>query len=317
MMVPSIHQILRFGTPQGILITGGTGFIGQELCRALLADGHELTLLVRDPAKAAQLFGGRVHCVTRLNDLDPGTRFGVVINLAGERILGPRWSADRKRKLLESRIGTTRSIVAWIERAAHKPRLLLSASAVGYYGVQDQSDPTALKETSPGGTDFVADICRQWEEAAHLVTSQDVSLAILRFGVVLGHQGALAVMRRPFLAGVGGRVGTGRQVVSWIHIDDVLNIVAHIMANPHSGDAAGVYNVTAPQPTTQSEFARALARVLHRPSLLPVPAAALRLVMGEQAMLLLEGQRIYPARLEKEGYQFRFPQLETALRDLC
>jgi uncharacterized protein (TIGR01777 family) len=311
---------IRFApTAQSLLITGGTGFIGQELCRALLADGHELTLLARDPLKAAYLFGGRVHCVTRLDDLDRGTRFDVVINLAGERILGPRWTPARRRKLIESRIGTTLSLVAWIARATHKPRLMISASAVGYYGVQEQSDPTALTETGASQEVFVSEICQLWEGAAQTVSSHGVPLAILRLGMVLGHQGALPLMRLPFLAGMGGRLGSGRQVISWIHVEDVLDSIAHIMAkaNLNARSVEGIYNLTAPQPVTQNEFAKTLARVLHRPSLLPMPAGVLRLILGEQAMLLLEGQRVCPARLEKDGYRFHFPQLEAALRDLC
>jgi uncharacterized protein len=309
---------IRFApAAQSLLITGGTGFIGQELCRALLADGHELTLLARDPLKTAYLFEGRVHCVTRLDDLDPGTRFDVVINLAGERILGPRWTPARRRKLIESRAGTTLALVDWIARATHKPRLMISASAVGYYGVQDPGDPSVLTETAPSQQDFVSGICQRWEEAARGVIRHGVPLAILRLGIVLGHQGALPMMRLPFLAGLGGRMGSGRQVVSWIHIEDVLGAIAHIMANPNARGVEAVYNLTAPQPVTQNEFARTLARVLHRPSLLPTPAGALRLILGEQAMLLLEGQRACPARLEEENYRFRFPQLETALRDLC
>jgi hypothetical protein len=306
---------IHVGNPaQSLLITGGTGFIGQELCRALLADGHELTLLARDPLKTAYLFEGRVHCITRLDDLDPGTRFDVVINLAGERILGPRWSANRRHKLVESRVGTTHSVAAWIARSTHKPRLMISASGVGYYGVQAEGDPTALGEDAASGRDFVSELCRQWEGAAQSVTSHGVPLAVLRFGVVLGHQGALPMMRLPFLVGLGGRIGSGRQVMSWVHIEDVLHIIAHLMSSPA---AQGVYNATAPQTVTQSEFARALARVLHCPCLVPTPAGVIRLVLGEQAMLLLEGQRVYPARLEKDGYHFHFPQLEAALRDLC
>jgi uncharacterized protein (TIGR01777 family) len=309
---------IRFApAAQSLLITGGTGFIGQGLCRALLADGHELTLLARDPLKTAYLFGGRVHCVTQLYDLDPGTRFDVVMNLAGERILGPRWTPARRRKLIESRIGTTGSLVAWIGQATHKPRLMISASAVGYYGVQDPSDPAVLTEAAAGRQDFVSEICRRWEDAARGVSTYGVPLAILRLGIVLGHQGALPLMRLPFLAGMGGRLGSGRQVVSWIHIEDVLDAIAHIMANPNARSVEGIYNLTAPQPATQSEFARTLARVLHRPSLLPTPAGILRLILGEQAMLLLEGQRASPARLLKDSYRFHFPELEAALRDLC
>ncbi|HEY6968870.1 MAG TPA: TIGR01777 family oxidoreductase, partial [Candidatus Angelobacter sp.] len=291
--------------------------IGQELCRALLADGHELTLLARDPLKTSYLFGGRVQCVTQIDDLAPGTRFDVVINLAGERILGPRWTSARRRKLVDSRVGTTRSLVAWIARATCKPRLMISASAVGYYGAQEPGDLTALAETGASRRAFVSEICHHWEDAARTVTHHHVPLVVLRLGMVLGHQGALPLMRLPFLAGMGGRLGNGRQVISWIHIQDVLDAIAHIMANPNPRSVEGVYNLTAPQPVTQFEFARTLARVLHRPSLLPMPAAVLRLILGEQAMILLEGQRVCPARLEKDRFRFHFPQLEPALRDLC
>ena len=309
---------LRFAaTAQSLLITGGTGFIGQELCRALLADGHELTLLSRDPLKTTHLFGGRVHCITKMDDLDPGTRFDVVINLAGERILGPRWSTDRRRKLIESRVGITRSLVEWIAQSTNKPRLMISASAVGYYEVQPEDDPTALGEDAPSRPDFVSEICRQWENAAQPVSNYGVSLAVLRFGVVLGHKGALPVMRLPFLLGLGGRLGNGRQVMSWVHIKDVLGSIAHIISNSTARSVDGTYNVIAPQAVTQGEFAKTLGRVLHRPAVLPMPAGVMRFILGEQATILLTGQRAYPAHLERDGYQFRFPQLESALRDLC
>ncbi len=310
--------MMRFAdTKQSLLITGGTGFIGQELCRALLADGHELTLLSRNPLKTARLVGGRVHCITRLDDLDPGARFDVVINLAGERILGPRWSPERRRRLIESRVGTTRSLVDWIAQSTQKPRLMISASAVGYYGAQPEDDPTALGEDAASGPDFVSEICRQWESAAQPVTNYGIALAILRFGVVLGRQGALPVMRLPFLFGLGGRLGSGRQVMSWVHIEDVLGAIAHIISNSGTRSVAGTYNVVAPQAVTQGEFARTLGRILHRPSVAPTPAWVMRCVLGEQATILLTGQRAYPTHLERDGYQFRFPQLESALRDLC
>jgi uncharacterized protein (TIGR01777 family) len=311
---PAIHFA---DTPQSVLITGGTGFIGQELCRALLAEGHELTLLVRDPIKASYLFGGRVHSITRFDELDPGTRFDIAINLAGERILGPRWTPARRRKLIESRVGTTRSLVAWIAGATQKPRLLISASAIGYYGTQPQDDPATLNEDAPVRPDFVSDICRQWEDAARTATQHGVAVAVLRFGVVLGHQGALPLMRLPFLFGLGGRMGNGRHVISWIHVDDVLGIIAHLIAGSDAQRVQGAYNATAPQPVAQRDFAKTLARVLHRPSFMPTPAFALRWLLGEQSVLLLEGQRVWPARLQQSGYSFRFPDLEAALRDLC
>jgi len=311
---PSIHFA---ATPQSLLITGGTGFIGQELCRVLLAEGHELTLLVRDPIKTSYLFGGRVHSITRFDELDPGTRFDVAINLAGERILGPRWTAARRRKLIESRVGITRSLVAWIAGATHKPRLLISASGVGYYGTQPQDDQASLNEDALVRPDFLSDLCRQWEEAARGATQHGVPVAVVRFGVVLGHQGALPLMRLPFLFGLGGPMGTGRQIISWIHVDDVLGIIAHLISGSDPQSIQGPFNATAPDPVPQREFARTLARVLHRPSIMPTPAFALRCLLGEQSVMVLEGQRVWPARLQQSGYQFRFPSLEAALHDLC
>ncbi len=307
----------HFGrAPQTVLVTGGTGFIGQELCRALLADGHTLILLVRNPINAAYLFRGRTRCVTDLNELHPDSRVDVVINLAGERILGQRWTAARKQRLIESRVGTTAALVNWVANARRKPRLMISASAVGFYGVQRPGDQAALAEDSPGQPIFVSELCRQWESAAYAVTFVGVPLAILRFGVVFGRQGALPAMRLPFLAGVGGPVGEGRQMMSWVHIHDLLGVVAHLMTRPDSVRAAGVYNVTSPQPVTQKTFAQSVGKVWRRPSFMRLPGFILRAVLGEQATLMLDGQRAVPVRLMESGYRFRFPDILSALQDL-
>ena len=299
-----------------LLITGGTGFIGHMLCEALLRHGHELTLLVRNPLKASQQFQNRVHCVTKLDELAPGTEIDVVVNLAGERVLGPRWSAERRRTLVSSRVGTTQSLVTWIAAAKHKPRLMISGSAIGFYGVQATNDSRVLDENAGPQSDFLSQLCRQWEETARAVTFEGVPLALLRLGLVLGHEGALPRMRLPFMLGLGGRIGSGRQVMSWVHIEDVVGVIAFLIAHAEPRQISGTYNVTAPHAVTQSEFARTLAAELHRPAFTRLPAALLRLVLGAQAVVLLEGQRVYPMRLEQLGYKFRFARLDSALRDL-
>src|SRR5262249_13207841 len=242
--------------PQRLLITGGTGFIGQLLCEALLRQGHEITLLVRDPLKAAHQFQGKAHCVTTLADLSPDTEFDAVVNLAGERVLGPRWTAKRRNRLVASRVNTTQAVVAWIAGASHKPRLMISASAIGYYGVQRPDDTTAQTEDSQPQHDFLSELCQAWEEAARKVTQYGVAVAVLRFGLVLGHQGALPRMRLPFKLGLGGPIGSGRQVVSWIHVEDVVGAIAWAIANPDSHAVEGTYNLTAPQAVAQKEFAK-------------------------------------------------------------
>lgn len=309
---------IRFtGASKQVLITGGTGFIGDALCRALLADGHAVVLLTRDPLRAARQFQGRVRCVRRLQELDRTTVLHTVINLAGARIVGWPWTAARKRTLMASRVQTTREVVTWIARARVKPRLMISASAVGYYGVQAPDDARNLNEDAGAQTLFVSELCQQWEAAAQTVRAFGVPLAIVRFGLVFGHQGVLPAMRLPFLLGFGGRLGHGRQVISWVHIDDVLGAIAHLMNLPNPVHAHGIYNVTAPHPITQAEFAKIAARVWHRPNWFPTPARLFRGLLGEQATLLVDGQRAYPAALERSGYRFRFPHLEGALTDLA
>ena len=302
--------------PQQVLITGGTGFIGQELCRALLADGHSVTLLVRDPIKAAYLYNGQVRCIRSMAELNRASRLDVFINLAGEPIVGPRWTAARKEQLIASRVRTTESLVDWIVHARHKPRLLISTSAVGYYGIQVPGDAAMLTESSPGQPLFVSELCRRWESAALAANKHGVPVAVLRLGLVFGHHGVLPALVRPFLFGVGGRIGRGEQSVSWVHIEDVLGVIAHLMTNPDPKRASGTYNVTAPHCVSQAILAKLIGRVWHRPSAIALPAVVLRLMLGEQATLMLDGQKVYPRKLEEGAYRFRFPRLETALLDL-
>ncbi|MFP5392471.1 MAG: TIGR01777 family oxidoreductase [Gammaproteobacteria bacterium] len=299
--------------PSSVLVTGATGFIGQRLVRALVADGHHVMVLSRQPRAAAWLFDGRVECVASMADLPRSRRIDVVINLAGARILGWRWSDKRKAVLRASRVGLTRGLVEWIARAEHKPAMLLSASAIGYYGTQVRGDETALAEDAPAQPVFMSQLCREWEAAAHQAETYGVKVACMRFGLVLGTQGALPMMLLPIRFGAGGPLGDGRQWLSWIHVDDLIGAIAHVWRRGE----AGAYNFTAPECITQAQFARTAAGVLHRPCVLPTPGAPMRLLLGEQADLLLEGQRVVPTRLLSDGFRFRFPLLERALRNVA
>ena len=299
---------------RSFLVTGATGFIGQRLVHALLQGGQRVTVLTRQPRQAAWLFDGRVDCVDSMDQLPPSRRIDVVINLAGARILGWRWTAARRTALRRSRVALTAKLVDWIAKAEHKPALLLSGSAIGYYGVQPQGDQTELTEDAPPQPVFMSDLCREWEAAAHGAEAHGVTVACMRFGLVLGRQGALPMLLLPIKLGLGGPLGGGRQWQSWIHVDDVIGAMAHLCRT--EGGGGGSYNFTAPESLTQAQFSRVAAGVLHRPYGFPTPGWPMRLALGEQADLLLEGQRVAPQRLLASGFIFRYPQLAAALTSL-
>jgi uncharacterized protein (TIGR01777 family) len=309
---------LSFGPPgQTVLVTGATGFVGRQLVAALLADRQHVIALTRDTAQAARILGTQVSCIAGMAELPASTRIDIVVNLAGARILGHRWSAARKAVLRASRVALTRRLVDWIAAAHNKPRLLLSASAIGYYGVQPQEDDAALTEESPPQPVFMSELCQEWEAEAARAAQHGVQVARTRFGLVLGHGGALPAMLMPVRLGVSGRMGSGHQRLSWIHVTDLLRALAWLARRSASESVEGAWNFTAPEGTTQGQFVRTAAALLHRPALLPTPAWPVRLLLGEQADLLLEGQNVVPRRLQQAGFDFRYPTVESALRVLC
>ncbi|MBB5320372.1 TIGR01777 family oxidoreductase [Marinobacter oulmenensis] len=295
---------------QQILITGGTGFIGRDLCRALLSRDSTLTILSRQSPDAVRAVCGRVAVVNDLNELKNHGGFDAVINLAGEGIAEKRWTEARKRALTESRTGTTGQLVNVMKTWGRAPSVLVSGSAVGYYG--DQGDQTVTESTSPV-PEFTHQLCRDWENAALDAEPLGVRVCISRTGLVVGRNGGfLQQMIPPFRFGLGGRLGSGRQYMPWVHRSDV---VAALLWMINTESAKGAYNMVSPAPVTNQEFTQTLAKVLHRPAFLPAPSMALKLALGEMARLLLTGQRAVPARLEEEGFRFQYRTLEPALRE--
>ena len=295
-----------------VFITGGTGFIGRHLCRLLLENNHKLTVLSRQQDAKVQAICGDVAVLHQLEDLTPEHRFDAIVNLAGEPIIGPRWTEKRKQVLWDSRVTLTEKLVAWIEKANVKPEALVSGSAVGYYG--DQGDKILDEDSQPVAEGFGQRLCAAWEEAAQKSEKYGVRVCRIRTGLVIGKDGGfLARMLPAFRLGLGGRIGDGRQWMSWIHIEDHIRMVDRLL---NDATLTGPFNLTAPNPVTNAEFTATLARLLRRPALLPVPAPVLKLLMGEMAELLLGSQRVIPRRFQEIHFKFRFNTLESALGDV-
>lgn len=295
------------------IIAGGTGFIGRSLVHELKRHGWEIVVLSRSPSRVAEVFGSGVIGMPWDNGdwpemLGPDT---AVVNLAGENIAAGRWSAKRKSRILNSRVSAGARIVAVAEKAPAPPGVLIQASAVGYYG---PSGSVALDEYADSGDGFLAEVCRQWEASTDKLEAMGTRRCIIRTGMVLGNGGALGRMLTPFKLFMGGPPGSGQQGVSWIHIADEVGAIRFLMEN---SDATGPYNLTAPKPVNFQTFADTLGSVMNRPSKVPVPPFALRALFGEMAdEVLLSGQMAVPKRLEKAGYEFRFPLLDGALRNI-
>ncbi|ROO24911.1 NAD-dependent dehydratase [Salinisphaera orenii MK-B5] len=290
------------------LITGGTGFIGRHLCADLRSDGWAVTVATRDAEAAERVLPAGVQPVESLTAADPAD---AVINLAGENLAGGRWTEDRKREMRESRLRITRELTDVITQWETPPSVLVSGSAVGYYGARGDD---VLDEEEPPGDEFQSELCLAWEQAARRVEGAGIRLCRIRTGIVLGaNEGALAQMLPPFRFGLGGHFGSGRQFMPWIHIRDEIRAIRFLMAEP---GCSGAYNLTAPEPVSNRQFSATLARVLHRPKIAWVPGPVLRLMLGEMAHLLLTGQRAVPAALEAAGFAFEYRHLQPALADL-
>ncbi|MBS7349811.1 MAG: TIGR01777 family oxidoreductase [Comamonas sp.] len=297
-----------------ILLTGGTGLIGRALCQHWHSQGHQLTVLSRQPAQVAALCSG-ASGIAQLDDftaLRRSTPVDVVVNLAGAGIADRPWSAERRDVLWRSRIQQTETLVDWMTRQVQPVRLLLSVSAVGWYG--DGGD-TPLDESSPAASqDFGSELCMAWEQAAHRASQAGSRVAVLRIAPVLAAQGGmLARLLPPFRWGLGGRLGSGQQWMPWIHLQDLIAIFDHLLRHP---DSQGIYNACTPEPVRNADFTHTLARTLNRPALLPAPAWVLRLLLGEMSTLLLGGQRLSPQRLQATGYRWQYPQLDNALQQI-
>lgn len=289
-----------------VTVTGATGFIGRRLVERLLAQNHSVHILGRRPGSGAPFSvwdagGGERPPQESLLNAD------AVVHLAGEPV-GQRWTPQAKRRIRASRVEGTRRLVEGLSALPRRPAVLVCASAVGIYGSRGDE---VLTESSPPGEGFLAEVCRQWENAADLAQPLGVRVVKLRIGMVLGRAGgALARMLPAFKAGLGGRLGSGKQWMSWIHLDDLIDLIRDSIEHP---EVRGVVNATAPNPARNAEFTRVLASVLRRPAVVPVPAFALRLLFGEMAQILLESQRVLP---QAPGFRFQYPELAPALRQL-
>ena len=302
-----------------VAIAGATGFVGSRLVERLHSEGHSVLVLARDSERARRVFPASAYPNLEIVAYTPAESgdwqnsiagCDGVVNLAGVPIAEERWTAARQQAILDSRKLTTAKLAEAIANANPKPSVLVSASAIGYYGTSETAE---FDENSPAGDDFLATVCKDWESAAQPVKNAGTRLAILRLGIVLGKGGALAKMLPPFKLFAGGPIGTGKQWFSWIHRDDVVNLILYALQNPQ---IEGVLNATAPNPVRMNELCQTLGAVLQRPSWLPVPGFALELLLGDGAKVVLEGQKVLPKRTLASGFQYQYPNLKSALEEI-
>ncbi|MEO1430132.1 MAG: TIGR01777 family oxidoreductase [Cyanobacteria bacterium J06632_19] len=302
-----------------VAITGATGFVGSRLVERLLAEGMKIMVLTRDTAGARKVFPSNVYPNVEITAYTP-TASGswqkeianceAIVNLAGAPISEGRWTTERKQSILNSRKLTTQKIVEAIAQSTTKPKVLVNTSAIGYYGT---SENATFDENSPSGSDFLAQVCQDWEAEAEKVTDSGVRLVILRFGIVLGMGGALGKMITPFKLFAGGPIGSGEQWFSWIHLEDIVNL---ILQSIKTSEMSGVFNATAPQPVRMAELSTTMGEVMNRPSWLPVPAFAIEAMLGDGAVVVLEGQKVLPHRTLKSGFTYQYSDLKPALENI-
>lgn len=297
-----------------VAITGATGFVGSRLVERLQEQGHQPLILTRNRATALNAFPNLE--IVAYTPTESGAwqqaiaGCDAVVNLAGEPIAESRWTPKHKQEILESRRVGTQKIVEAITLANPKPSVLVNTSAIGYYGT---SETATFDETSPAGSDFLAEVCLAWEAEAQKVKEAGVRLVILRSGIVLGNGGALAKMIPPFKLFAGGPLGTGKQWFSWIHREDIVNLILFAITQP---DVEGVFNATAPNPVRMSELCQAIGEILNRPSWLPVPSFVPEALLGEGAKVVLEGQQVLPKRTISKGFDYQYPIVKQALSEI-
>jgi uncharacterized protein (TIGR01777 family) len=294
-----------------ILITGATGLIGSALCK-LLADKHELIALTRNINKAKNTLPNSIIALDNLKEVNFDD-LDAVINLAGEPVADKRWSAQQKQKIFQSRLSITEQIITKINTSDTPPKVFISGSAIGFYGRQ-AAEKVITESYSSTYPEFSHQLCKQWEELALQAQSPDVRVCLLRTGIVLSKQGgALDKMLPPFKFGLGGKMASGKQMMSWIHIDDMVNAIVFLLEDEK---AHGAFNLTAPEPVSNTNFTQILAKTLKRPALFPMPEFVLKLMFGEMSDLLIYGQNVVPEKLEQQGFKFKFETLDTALNEV-
>ena len=303
-------MVNRSLSPRVVLVAGGTGFVGREVCWRLVAKGHRVILFARDRAKAADMFGPYVRPITDLGEIAETQRVDAIVNLAGEPIAGWWWTAWRKALLVESRVGITRRLLDWNAARSLRAGVLVNASAVGWYGARGDE---LLDESAPAGEDFPARLCRAWEREAMAGRNLGMRVVTLRMGLVLGNGGLLARMLPAFSLGLGAPFGRGNQFMPWIHLDDAVDIFERAIKDER---LSGEVNAVAPMPVTNKEFSQVLATLLRRPMLPGIPAVLLKALFGELATLFVDGQRVMPGKLSSIGHRFRYPALAPACADV-
>ncbi len=295
-----------------ILLTGGTGLIGQHLCQFWGAKGHRLTVWSRRPEQVARLCGSGVRGIARLEDIGADDEVDAVVNLAGAPIADRPWTAARRNLLWASRVALTERLLEWLGSREQRPGVLISGSAVGWYG--DGGERELTEASPPVREDFASQLCIAWEETAQRAQAMGMRVVLVRTGLVLASDGGfLSRLRLPFKLGLGGPLGDGRQWMPWVHIDDQVALIDFLLKH---NDTSGPYNACAPEPVRNREFAKRLGRALHRPAFMPMPGLLLKAGLGELSTLLLGGQRARPVRLLAAGFTFRFNDLQSALDDL-
>ncbi|MGE3609779.1 MAG: TIGR01777 family oxidoreductase [Bacteriovoracaceae bacterium] len=297
-----------------VLITGASGFVGKEIVKDLLQSGDEVVVLTRNIAKAAVVLGKRCQYVqwadaSALPPVEAFDKVDAVINLMGEGIADKPWTEEQKNKIYHSRIDGTAKLIEAMKGLTHKPKIFVSTSAIGIYGNRGAED---LNESSSWGKGFLAKVCQDWETEALKAKELGLRVAIIRVGVVIGKGGALSKMLLPFKMGVGGKLGSGQQYMSWIHVEDVARLFVEAAKN---NSYSGIYNGTAPKPVTNAEFTKALGKRLCRPTIFPVPAFVVKKAFGEMGEMLLTGQKVLPVRAKDQKFRFLYPTIEIALNE--